>query len=89
MKQRTSAKRFIGFVKRILKSSRNENIQIMYGIRGERELTEEVLPHLSGYENSSPVRIGNAAYYQEQNDSIGYLLDVIYKYVSSLSRYPR
>lgn len=80
MKQRTAAERFIGFVKRILKSSRNETIQIMYGIRGERELTEEVLPHLSGYGNSRPVRIGNAAYYQEQNDSIGYLLDVIYKY---------
>ena len=80
MKQRTAAERFIGFVKRILKSSREESIQIMYGIRGERDLVEEVLPHLSGYENSSPVRIGNAAYYQEQNDSIGYLLDVIYKY---------
>ena len=80
MKQRATAERFIGFVKRILKSSRNETIQIMYGIRGERELTEEELPHLSGYEGSRPVRIGNAAYYQEQNDSIGYLLDVIYKY---------
>lgn len=80
MKQRTAAERFIGFVKQILKSSRDETIQIMYGIRGERELTEEELPHLSGYENSRPVRIGNAAYYQEQNDSIGYLLDVIYKY---------
>lgn len=76
MKQRATAERFIGFVKRILKSSRNETIQIMYGIRGERELTEEELPHLSGYEGSRPVRIGNAAYYQEQNDSIGYLLDV-------------
>lgn len=80
MKQKTAAERFIGFVKRILKSSRDEPIQIMYGIRGERELTEEILPHLSGYENSHPVRIGNAAYYQVQNDSIGYLLDIIYKY---------
>ena len=80
MRQRTSAERFIGFVKRILKTSRDEPIQIMYGIRGERDLIEEVLPHLSGYEDSRPVRIGNAAYYQEQNDSIGYLLDVIYKY---------
>jgi len=52
----------------------------MNGIRGERELTEEVLPHLNGYANSHPVRIGNAAYYQVQNDSIGYLLDIIYKY---------
>ena len=80
MKQKTAAERFIGFVKKILKSSRDEPIQIMYGIRGERELTEEVLPHLSGYANSHPVRIGNAAYHQVQNDSIGYLLDIIYKY---------
>ncbi len=80
MKQKSAAERFIGFIKRILKSSRNEPIQIMYGIRGEKDLTEEVLPHLSGYKDSYPVRIGNAAYFQEQNDSIGYLLDVIYKY---------
>jgi GH15 family glucan-1,4-alpha-glucosidase len=80
MKQKNAAGRFIGFVKNILKSSRNESIQIMYGIRGERDLTEEVFSHLSGYENSFPVRIGNAAYYQMQNDSIGYLMDVIYKY---------
>lgn len=80
MKQKSAANRFIGFIKRILKSSRDEPIQIMYGIRGEKDLTEEILPHLSGYENSHPVRIGNAAYHQEQNDAIGYLLDVIYKY---------
>ncbi len=80
MKQRTAAERFIGFVKKILKSSRDEPIQIMYGIRGEQTLTEETLDHLSGYENSRPVRIGNAAYHQVQNDSIGYLMDVIYKY---------
>ncbi|MFA7140967.1 MAG: glycoside hydrolase family 15 protein [Proteiniphilum sp.] len=79
MRQKTAAARFIGFVKHIMKS-REEKIQIMYGIRGERELTEETLDHLSGYENSRPVRIGNAAYDQEQNDSVGYLLDVIYKY---------
>lgn len=80
MKKKTAAERFIGFVKNILKSSRNEPIQIMYGIRGERDLKEEILPHLSGYENSRPVRIGNAAYCQVQNDSIGYLLDIFYKY---------
>lgn len=79
MKHRGAAERFIAFVKRILKS-RDDVFQIMYGIRGERELTEETLPHLSGYENSAPVRIGNAAYNQLQNDSLGYLLDVIYKY---------
>ncbi len=79
MKHGNTAKRFIGFIKQILKS-RDDNFQIMYGIRGEKELTEEVLPHLAGYENSAPVRVGNAAYDQKQNDSIGYLLDVIYQY---------
>ncbi len=79
MKHGNTAKRFINFVTQILKS-RDDNFQIMYGIRGEKELTEEILPHLAGYENSAPVRIGNAAYDQAQNDSIGYLLDVIYQY---------
>jgi len=79
MRHKGTAERFIGFIKRILKT-RDDEFQIMYGIRGERELTEEVLTHLSGYENSNPVRIGNAAYNQLQNDSLGYLLDVIYKY---------
>ena len=45
----------------ILKS-KHDTFQIMYGIRGEKELTEIDLPHLAGYENSKPVRIGNAAY---------------------------
>lgn len=79
MKHQGAAERFIVFIKRILKS-RDDKFQIMYGIRGERDLTEEILPHLSGYENSYPVRIGNAAYSQLQNDSLGYLMDVIYKY---------
>lgn len=74
-----AAKRFISFIKCILKS-KDDSFQIMYGIRGERELTESVLDHLSGYMDSKPVRIGNAAYSQKQNDSVGYLMDVIYKY---------
>lgn len=79
LKHKNTAERFIGFIKSILKK-RDDSFQIMYGIRGEKKLTEEVLPHLSGYENSAPVRVGNAAYTQKQNDSIGYLLDVIYQY---------
>ncbi len=79
MGHRGAAKRFIGFVKGIIRS-KDDSFQIMYGIRGERTLTEEILPHLSGYGNSTPVRIGNAAYFQKQNDSLGYLMDVIYKY---------
>jgi GH15 family glucan-1,4-alpha-glucosidase len=74
-----SALRFLTYLKGILKS-KNDSFQIMYGIRGERELTEFDLPHLSGYENSKPVRIGNAAFYQKQNDVFGYLLNVIQQY---------
>lgn len=79
MKHGNTAKRFIGFITQILKSL-DDKLQIMYGIRGEKELTEEVLPHLAGYENSAQVRIGNATFDQTQNDSIGFLLDVIYQY---------
>jgi GH15 family glucan-1,4-alpha-glucosidase len=74
-----SALRFLGYLKGILKS-KNDSFQVMYGIRGERELTEIDLPHLAGYENSKPVRIGNAAFYQKQNDVFGYLLNVIQQY---------
>ena len=74
-----SAQSFLGYIKGILKS-KHDSFQIMYGIRGERELTEADLPHFSGYNNSKPVRIGNAAYYQRQNDVFGYLLNVIYQY---------
>jgi GH15 family glucan-1,4-alpha-glucosidase len=51
----------------------------MYGINKEKKLTEETLNHLSGYKNSKPVRIGNAAYIQKQNDIYGILVDVIYQ----------
>jgi len=74
-----SAQRFLTYLKGILKS-KTDSFQVMYGIRGERDLTEIDLPHLSGYENSKPVRIGNAAFYQKQNDVFGYLLNVIYQY---------
>lgn len=79
MGHQTAAKRFMGFIKRILKS-KSDSFQIMYAIDGNRILREEILDHLAGYENSKPVRIGNAAYYQRQNDSLGYLMDVIYNY---------
>ena len=74
-----TAKRFMNFIKNILKT-KSDIFQIMYGIRGERILTEIELPHLSGYKNSRPVRVGNDAYHQKQNDSFGYLMDVIYQY---------
>ncbi len=79
MGHQSTAKRFMHFIKKILKS-KSDSFQIMYGIDGSRVLTEEILTHLSGYENSQPVRIGNAAYNQHQNDSLGYLMDVIHHY---------
>lgn len=79
MGHQSAAKRFLGFVKRILRT-KSDSFQIMYGIDGSRILKEEILEHLAGYEDSRPVRIGNAAYNQRQNDSLGYLMDVIYNY---------
>jgi GH15 family glucan-1,4-alpha-glucosidase len=74
-----AARRFLGFIMRVLKS-KSDTFMIMYGIRGERDLTETELSNLSGYENSRPVRVGNAAYLQKQNDVFGYLLNVIHRY---------
>jgi GH15 family glucan-1,4-alpha-glucosidase len=59
------------------------DLQIMYGIGGERELTEQVLDHLSGYDGARPVRIGNAAWDQRQHDVWGVLLDSVYLHVRS------
>ncbi len=55
-------------------------LQLMYSISGESELTEEELSHLEGYRQSRPVRIGNGAYDQKQLDIYGELMDSIYLY---------
>jgi len=54
---------------------RDELVQIMYGVEGERDLTEHELEHLAGYRGSSPVRVGNQAWEQEQLDVFGEVLD--------------
>ncbi len=74
------AKRYLEFVISLI-PDKDEKFQIMYGINGEKKLTEESLDHLSGYENSSPVRIGNAAFKQKQNDIYGILMDLIHQYL--------
>ncbi len=56
------------------------NIQIMYGIEHEHELTERVLDHLEGYRGSAPVRTGNEAYRQRQIDVYGQTLDLALLY---------
>ncbi len=63
-------------------------LQVMYGIDGRQKLDELTLDHLSGYENSRPVRIGNAAYQQLQLDIYGEMMDSIYlanKYADPIS----
>ena len=73
------AERFIKFIIDVI-PFKHEKIQIMYGINKEKILTETELTWLSGYKNSKPVRIGNKAYLQKQNDIYGVLLDAIHKY---------
>jgi GH15 family glucan-1,4-alpha-glucosidase len=53
-------------------------LQIMYGLHGERRLTELTLPWLCGYEHSQPVRIGNAGHTQVQLDVYGELMDTMH-----------
>ncbi len=63
-----------------------DDIQIMYGIGGEKQLTEYELDHLPGYANSRPVRVGNAAYAQKQHDVWGALLDSVYLHFKNANR---
>ena len=69
---------------RVSELNSDGSLQIMYGIDGRKDLTELTLPHLEGYRQSSPVRIGNGAYEQFQLDIYGELMDSVYifnKYV--------
>jgi GH15 family glucan-1,4-alpha-glucosidase len=58
-------------------------LQIMYGIGGERDLTEHTIDHMSGYRGSRPVRVGNGAWDQHQNDVWGMLLDAVDTHIRS------
>jgi GH15 family glucan-1,4-alpha-glucosidase len=64
-------------------------LQIMYGIDGRRDLTESTLDHLSGYAGARPVRIGNGAFDQRQNDVFGAVLDSIFLHTKKSERLPR
>jgi GH15 family glucan-1,4-alpha-glucosidase len=55
-------------------------LQIMYGIGGEHDLSERELPHLRGWRDSTPVRVGNGAWTQSQLDVYGELLNALYLY---------
>ena len=61
-----------------LERNADGSLQIMYGVGGERDLPEQTLDHLTGYEGARPVRIGNDAAEQRQNDVYGAVLDSLY-----------
>jgi GH15 family glucan-1,4-alpha-glucosidase len=74
------AGRFFGFLAAAATAAASRpgngsELQIMFGVGGERDLTERVLPHLPGWRGSAPVRIGNGAWNQRQLDVYGELLD--------------
>jgi alpha,alpha-trehalase len=79
---------FIQFVAD-LEPNPDGSLQIMYGIDGRRDLTESVREELSGYEGARPVRIGNGAFDQRQNDVYGAVLDSILLHTNKSKRLPR
>jgi alpha,alpha-trehalase len=76
------ARDFMRFVLDVCRE--DPQLQIMYGIGGEKQLTERTLDHLGGYCGARPVRIGNGAFDQRQNDVWGALLDSIYLHEKAL-----
>jgi len=78
------------FVQFVADLERNEDgsLQIMYGIRGEKELTESTIDNLRGYEGARPVRVGNGAFNQRQNDVYGAVLDSVYLHAKQRDHIP-
>jgi len=76
------ARDFMRFVLNVCRA--DPDLQIMYGIGGEKELTERTLDHLEGYGGARPVRVGNGAFDQKQHDVWGALLDSIYIHEKAL-----
>lgn len=81
----SSAWKFMRFIIDRL-PDKHESLKIMYSIRGTENLEEKILPHLEGYAGSKPVRIGNGAYVQKQNDVYGVLIQNLYTYFKSLRK---
>ncbi|MGY4771286.1 glycoside hydrolase family 15 protein [Kribbella sp. CWNU-51] len=82
------ANEFMQFVADLEPNS-DGGLQIMYGIDGRRDLAESTRDDLTGYEGASPVRIGNGAYNQRQNDVFGAVLDSVLLHTIRSKRLPR
>ncbi len=65
---------YIGYVKNLVAAAQGKTLQPLYGISYENEMLETTIPHLRGYRDNGPVRFGNAAYTQIQNDSYGNII---------------
>ena len=72
-----------------LEPNHDGGLQIMYGIDGRRDLAESTLDHLTGYRGARPVRVGNGAFDQRQNDVFGAVLDSILLHTGRSGRLPR
>jgi alpha,alpha-trehalase len=72
-----------------LEPNKDGALQIMYGIDGRRDLTESTRDDLSGYDGARPVRVGNGAFDQRQNDVYGAVLDSILLHTRRSQRLPR
>lgn len=68
--------------------SNNADLQVMYGVGGETDLQERTLDQLTGYDGARPVRVGNAAVQQQQNDVWGAVLDSVYLHAKSRDQLP-
>jgi len=82
------ANEFMQYVADLVPDS-DGSLQIMYGIDGRRDLTESTIDELSGYAGARPVRIGNGAFDQQQNDVFGAVLDSILLHSTRSQRLPR
>jgi GH15 family glucan-1,4-alpha-glucosidase len=78
------AENFVSFMTSAAGGRTDHSLQIMYGIGGEHDLSERELPHLRGWRDSAPVRVGNGAWNQVQLDVYGELLLALHRYREQL-----
>jgi GH15 family glucan-1,4-alpha-glucosidase len=76
---------FFAFIRDV---AAEDDLQIMYGIGGERDLPESIVEGLDGYDRARPVRVGNAAVHQRQHDVWGTMLDSVYLHAKSVTSSP-